>query len=228
MFKSRYLPKVAIILFLGVISIFAWKFSQKWLQQVCFIPIEVVSIKDKLQYVDPLAVKNVVMEHVQEGFFGMRVARVQQELKALPWVASAQVQRRWPGALEINLAERQPLATWQGKGVIDTEGKLFFPPNVAAVQGLPNFLGSQEMIDTMVDTYLLILSSLKPIGLAVSSLEIMPDRGWRAIIDNGMTIILGQNELAERLSRFVTAYDKIVGEKPSIVDLRYTNGLAIG
>ena len=63
-----------------------------------------------------------------------------------------------------------------------------------------------RLLESMVDMYLRVLAKIKPIGLAVQRLIIMPDHGWQAMLDNGVTIILGQSELEERLTRFVLAY----------------------
>ncbi len=51
------------------------------------------------------------------------------------------------------------------------------------------------------------------------------------MLDNGVVIMLGQNELEERLTRFVLAYNdhklSLSNANVHVVDLRYTNGLAI-
>ncbi len=203
-----------------------------WWQRALFVPIEVVTLKDKLYYVAPELIKAAVTEEVQQGFFGLRVTKVRDKLLQVPWVAEAQVQRKWPHTLQLKITERQPLAIWNGKGVIDTEGNLFFPPTLANVHDVAEFIGDRVYVDAMIDTYLLILTKIKPIGLALKSLSIMSDHGWRAMLDNGVCIILGQAELEERLTRFVLAYNTprsmIRNDRVQIVDLRYTNGIAVG
>jgi cell division protein FtsQ len=203
-----------------------------WWQKICFVPIKVVTSKDKLQYVAPELIKAAVTEEVQRGFFGLRVAEVRDKLLQVPWVSAAQVQRKWPHTLELKIIERQPLAIWDNRGVIDTEGNLFFPPTLDNVHDVAEFSGDQSHVDAMIDTYLLILAKIKPIGLAVKRLTIMPDHGWHAMLDNGVSIILGQTELEERLARFVLAYNdpkaRIRNDRTQIIDLRYTNGIAVG
>jgi len=203
-----------------------------WWHKVWFVPIEVVTLKDKLQYVAPDLIKAAVTEEVRRGFFGLRIAEVRDKLLQVPWVAEAQVQRKWPHTLQLKITERQPLAIWDGRGVIDTEGNLFFPPELGNVHDVAEFSGDKAHVDAMVDTYLLILAKIKPIGLAVKRLSIMPDHGWHAMLDNGVYIILGQAELEERLTRFVLAYNDpkagIRNARAQVVDLRYTNGIAVG
>src|SRR3546814_21045357 len=45
-------------------------------------------------------------------------AAARAALEALPWVASASVERQLPGTVYIRLTERAPLALWQDQGVI--------------------------------------------------------------------------------------------------------------
>lgn len=216
--------------FVFVLIIVGFGIVFKYVPKAVFIPIEVVSMVNKLQYADPDAIKAVMNAHVMDGFFGLRVGQIRKELKQIPWVADAIVQRCWPNTVKIKIFEKQALARFQTTGVIDTAGKLFFPKNSAKLESLPEFVGDAEDIDSMVDKYLMMLSKLKPIGLTVKRLEIMADRGWQAVLDNELMIILGQVELEERLARFVAAYDLVLNAEPKlkVVDLRYTNGLAVG
>lgn len=231
--KSKVGIKTHLILILSIFLIAGAYFSLKWLKQVGFVPIEVVTLTDKVQYADPQAIKAAVSPYLSAGFFGLEVGKIRSELKTVPWIADASVQRCWPNSVQIKIFERHPIAVWQGKGIVDTEGKLFFPTSLANVTDLPEFVGDQNSVDDMLDKYLLLLSTLKPIGLAVNKLELMPDHGWRAMLDNGITLIMGQTELEERLTRFVWAYNSLQNgaeglQKIKVVDLRYTNGLSVG
>lgn len=212
--------------------IVAGSFVTKWWQRLWFIPIEVVSLTNKLKYADPALVKLAVEKEVKRGFFGLHVAVIRDNLMQVPWVNGAQVVRKWPNKVLLTVHEREPLGIWENKGVVDTAGNLFFPPNVASIKDLPEFKGDKNYLHAMVDTYLLILAKVKPIGLTVKRLVLMPDNGWQTMLDNGVNLILGQKELEERLSRFVLAYSDqksaVRNNHVQVVDLRYTNGLAIG
>ena len=227
--KGRAL-KYSVFVLAGVLLVLGLHFTRKWLKQVGFIPIQVVTFSNKLQHSDPALIKAAVTEHLKLGFFGLDMRRIRQDLIAVPWVANATVQRCWPDALKIKILERQPLAIWNDKGIVDTEGKLFFPSSLANLEDIPRFDGPEEYVNEMVDMYLLILSTLKPVGLAVKKLEIMSDQGWRAALDNGVTIVLGQTEIQERLARFVVARESVMAkghDKDLTIDLRYTNGLSV-
>ncbi len=231
--KGRALKLKTIAFFLiGMVVFISLGLALRLVKQLGFIPIQRVSLIEPLHNVNPELIKAAVTDEVKRGFFALNVQTICDKLMQVPWVASVYVQRNWPDSVQIRIQERKPLAIWEKKGVIDTEGKLFFPSDPQLIKGeLPEFYGEESQVAAMLDTYLLILSKLKPLGLSVKKLEIMPDHGWRAMLDNGITIILGQVELEERLTRFVLAYGDsksgVMDDKVKVVDLRYTNGLAI-
>lgn len=230
--QTRNVKRNAFIwmLVLGVLLV-CLSLIWNWCTRICYKPIEVVSLAEKLQYADPALVKAAVEDEVKRGFFGVRLNFMRDELLQVPWIVGAQVQRKWPNTVLLHVQERQPLALWGDNGVVDTTGKLFFPPTRSSLvlPALPKFSGDKSRLLEMVDTYLRVLAKIKPIGLAVQRLIIMPDSGWQAMLDNDVTIILGQSELEERLTRFVLAYGDpksgLRNDKVQTVDLRYTNGL---
>lgn len=229
--RSKFLLKTLAWMFLGIVLLVIASLGWAWCQKIWFVPIRLVTIANKLQYADPEHIKLAVKDELKQGFFGLKVAVLRDNLLQVPWVGAVQVHRKWPQTVVVKITERQPLAIWESKGVIDTEGKLFFPTHIGNVQNVPEFIGDKTKVSSMVDTYLLILAKIKPVGLTVKRLEIMPDCGWRAMLDNGVTIVLGKMELDERLTRFVLAYSHagsvIRNEHVQNVDLRYTNGLAV-
>lgn len=228
--KLKY--KLFLGLLLSVICLVSLSAIWGWWKKQWFIPIEVVSVTNKLHYADPELIKKAVADEVKLGFFGIRLPVIRDKLLQVPWVAGAQVQRKWHNCLLLTIKEREPLAIWANKGVIDTTGRIFFPTTLTNLQHLPVFHGALTDVAAMVDKYLLILSKIKPLGLTINSLTIMPDGGWQAMLDNGANLILGATDLEERLTRFMLAYaDNKAGlqeKNVQVIDLRYTNGMAVG
>jgi cell division protein FtsQ len=61
-----------------------------------------------------------------DPILGFDAAGARRALEALPWVATANVERRLPDTVQIRLTERVPLALWQHQGrlaVIDRAGR---------------------------------------------------------------------------------------------------------
>lgn len=199
--------------------------------KVGFIPIEVVAFTERLHYEDPDLIRRAVSPLLQKGFFACDLQEVKQRLETLPWIAHADVLRKWPNRLQISLIEHKPMALWEERGIIDVTGRLFFPQTVANITGLPRFLGDKERVADMVDIYATANKHLQSLNLTVAELSLMADNGWQMVLDNGLVVILGQKELVERLQRFVLAYTsklRTEHEHMRVVDLRYTNGLAVG
>lgn len=225
MLTGRTLARVAV----GLSCIFLGIYGQQELKQVGFMPIEIVSLTDHLEYVDRNKLKDLIAKEAEQGFLGLRIGHLKEEVQSLPWVKNVSVQRVWPRKLAIGIVEQQPLARWQDEYIVVTDGTLI--NSDYNFEDLPDFYGQdRKQLSKMIDVYMLLLSNLKPIGIAVNRLEIMPDQGWRAMLDNGIDLIIGRNEIEERLARFVVAYQSkfsIENKDVSIVDLRYTNGLAV-
>lgn len=224
-----------IWILVGFIVVMLLSLFWGWWQQVWYRPIKVVSVEDKLNYTEPMLVKDAVASEIEKGFFGMRIAKMRDQLLAVPWVQKASVCRKWPDTVLLHLQEREPLARYEKDGLIDTSGKLFFPALNSELQerlqSLPEFVGERKNLSTMIAMYLQILAKIKPLGLTLTKLVIRFDSGWHATLSNGLTIMLGKNELEDRLNRFVLAYNDnksgLRGLNVGVVDLRYTNGMAV-
>lgn len=206
-------------------------FTYQWVKKLGYLPIEVVSFSETLRYEDPDQIRALVTPIAAQGFFACDLNLLKENLENLPWIAKATVQRKWPNKLQIHLTEHQPLAIWEDKGVVNAAGHLFFPSTLTNVGNLPKFAGDQIYIPDMVELYAVLLRKLQPLGLNVVKLYIMPDQGWRVVLEDGTMLILGRQELIERLQRFVLAYTSKLNsmrDRIKVVDLRYTNGLAVG
>ena len=204
-----------------------------WIKNVSYIPINKVSFSGRLRYIDKKNLEAILADKLEQGLLRTNITAIQRLLLNLPWVQAAHVRRQWPDTLEIELLEQSPLAIWNGKGIVSENGEIFYPDNLEEkfIRKMPVFYGDETQVQEMVNTYFLIVNVLQPLNLSLDKLEIMPDQGWKAILNNSIAVILGQKELAKRLNRLVLAYNgRLVNEISQIeyIDLRYTNGLAIG
>ena len=68
-------------------------------------------------------------------------------------------------------------------------------------------------------------------GLTIQELDLSTNGSWKILLDNGIAVILGKTGLSERMTRFMLAYQHSLqaqSQQIAYIDLRYTNGFAIG
>jgi cell division protein FtsQ len=127
--------------------------------------------------------------------------------------------------------EQSAAARWGERGLLNTRGELFdtderhMPPELAQLSG-PNGKESQ-----VAQRYLSAQGRLLQAGLRCTALRLDARGAWEFDLANGVTVRLGRRQVDERFEKFMTAALKLVtqrGEDIAYVDMRYTNGFAIG
>lgn len=194
-------------------------------------PLRIIEIQNELKWMPSEVISQMVSSYLEQGFFGVDVEAIQSQVNSLPWIASSEVQRVWPDKISIRLTEQSPLARFGEKGILSTEGKVFYPESFSLPSGYPWFRGPEKAAIEMLKEYLDFLEMLSPLGLSIAELNLSEEGVYKVQLDNGIAIILGKTALAERLSRFILVYpSQLKSETARIayLDLRYTNGMAIG
>jgi cell division protein FtsQ len=200
-----------------------WAFNQ---------PIETVAVQGRFQRVTPVDVERVVKAQVHgAGLLSVNLAAVRRAIHTLPWVDAVSVQRAWPRGLDVLVVEQSAAARWGERGLLNTRGELFdtderhIPPELAQLSG-PDGKESQ-----VAQRYLVAQGRLLQAGLRCSAMRLDARGAWEFDLANGVTVRLGRRQVDERFEKFMTAALKIVtqrGEDIAYVDMRYTNGFAIG
>ncbi len=161
------------------------------------------------------------------NFLTLDLERVRRDVVALPWVKEADVARRWPAELVIQVTEHQPLARWGRRSLIDRDGVIF----AGEVNGdLPHLFGPEDHAARVLEQYHKLTLALAPIGAHPSEVRLSPRLAWEVKLDNGFKLELGRSDFDERLQTFLTAYRVELHNLASnelVVDLRYKRGLAL-
>ncbi len=205
-----------------------------WTQNAKHFPVRVIEITEALKQIPEDTLMDCVSPHLVKGFFWLKVQSIQHDIANVAWVVSSSVKRVWPDKIQVSLQERMPQARFGEKGVMDTEGHVFYPEysaNAVVLNKLPLFTGPVEKSQDMLQQYYTVLESLGPLGLTVTELHLSDYGALEIMLDNGIALILGRTALGERLNRFVLAYElelKAQMDQIVYIDCRYTNGLAIG
>ncbi len=195
-------------------------------------PIRSVAITGRFQRVSPLDVERAVNASVHgAGLVRVSLAAVSAAVERLPWVDTASVERSWPHGLTVRVVEQVPAARWADGGLVNTRGELFAGDARHIPLELPRLSGPDGSEPAVAQRYLAMQGRLAELGMRVTALRLDPRGSWEFDLDNGVTVKLGRREVDERFETFMTVAAKIVAQRASdiaYVDMRYTNGFAIG
>jgi len=201
----------------------SWAFDQ---------PIETVAVEGRFQRVAPVDVERVVKAQVHgTGLLTVDLAAVRRAIHTLPWVDAVSVQRAWPRGLNVLVVEQTAAARWGEKGLLNTRGELFdsderhMPPELAQLSG-PD--GKETLV---ARRYLAAEGRLLQAGLRLIAMRLDARGAWEFDLSNGVTVRLGRRQVDERFEKFMNTALKLIsqrGEDIAYVDMRYTNGFAIG
>jgi cell division protein FtsQ len=195
-------------------------------------PIETVAVAGRFQRVAPVDVERVVKAQVLgKGLLSVDLAAVRRAIHTLPWVDAVSVQRAWPHGLDVLVIEQTAAARWGERGLLNTRGELFdsderhVPPELARLSG-PE--GEESVV---AQRYLATEGRLLEAGLRLTAMRLDARGAWEIDLANGVTVRLGRRQVDERFEKFMSSALKLItqrGEDIAYVDMRYTNGFAIG
>lgn len=168
------------------------------------------------------------------GFFSLDLEQTRADFEAQPWVKSVTVARIWPDRLVIRLDEHVPAAAWNDLAVMSTRGHVF--PAVPW-KDLPKVYAPEGMEYEVAAQMGQFARLLAPYHWRVQRIAIDALGSWSIGLDqgagHGATLILGREQTAERLARFlrylpqITQAGQPAGKAFMQVDLRYPNGFAV-
>ena len=195
-------------------------------------PIRTVTVTGSFQHVTPSQVERTVAQQVRgAGLLTVSLAGVRRAVARIPWVASVSVQRAWPHGLDVWVEEQVAAARWDEDGLVNASGTLFVTHADAVSPGLAHLSGPDGTQAQVTRRYLAMQQRLAPSGLAIAALSLDARGTWQFSLSDGITVRLGRSQVEGRFDRFMSAALGIVEQRAaqiSHVDMRYTNGFAIG
>lgn len=216
---TRWLFTLVVLILLGAGAV--------WVYHSPYFPIRQVKIDGDLQRVSSDELQTVAQKYIRGNIFSADLNGAQKAFESLPWIAKAQVRRRLPDAVDIELIERVPVARWKEAGLVDSNGNLF---QAATNEDFPLFEGETGTAKTMVEHYNEFKQVLQPLGLSIRSLEYSPRSAWQVQLGNGIEVRLGRENETPRLQRFAQIWQAVLKAQQSnlaYVDMRYKDGFAV-
>lgn len=194
-------------------------------------PINAVVINGAFARVTAVQLEDALAPHVQTGFLSADLNLMRTELTNIPWISNANIRRRWPGSIEVQVTEQRPAARWGERGLLNIDGELFVDDATHVPAELPNLQGPDGSEERVSEMFFRIEERLEQRGMAAVSLRLDKRGAWELQLNSGIRVRFGARFVDDRIDRFFAALDKVIApksEQVDYVDMRYTNGFAIG
>lgn len=198
--------------------------------------ISTVQIDGALHFLDRNELEEAVYRFVETSLVALDLAQLKQELEAKPWVNRADVRRQWPDRLIIRIEEEVAIARWGEGQLLNQQGRVFQPPDIAEQMQLPYLSGPPGTEHMVMEQYQQFSQLLYPLGVRMRDLELNERGAWTITFtntaqgDNLVQVKVGRDDVLPRMRRLVTFLES--GQAAGMpllagIDLRYANGLAL-
>jgi cell division protein FtsQ len=218
-----YLRRGALLLVLvGALSALTWSLDR---------PVRVISIDGTFQRVSPGQIEKAVAPFASRGFMSADLADIQRAVETLPWVDHARIARRWPNSFRVTVTEQTPAARWGEAGLLNTRGELFVRAAAHVPAELPHLSGPEGTESQVAQRYLSVQGRMLEAGMRIAALRLDERGAWEMDLDSGVTVRLGRRDVDERIDRFIRTASQVIAHRLTeinYVDMRYSNGFAIG
>jgi len=218
-----WLLALALVVLPVVAVMNGWIGAERW-------PLTKLRVHGEFERVDPVQLRAVILPYAKPGFFAARLQGAQDAVEKLPWVEHAEVRKRWPDVMEIEIVEHKPFARWGKDRLLSEQGRLFPVPKDMRSDALPQLGGPDSQVQEVVKLYNESRELFAPIGFKVDSL-VMDRRGsWSLALSNGTQVVVGRADARPRLGRFARMLPQLLARNAlplQRADLRYTNGFAL-
>ena len=145
-----------------------------------------------------------------QSIFNADLPAARARLLQLPWVADAEVKRRYPDDISVRLVEKLPFARWQspnGLYVVERAGGLITDKDLGPFQRLPLLLGAGApgAAAPFVDA----VARHRAIVARVQAYQYQSGRRWNLLLDDGVIVKLPETGWQKQLD----ALDHLIVDK---------------
>jgi cell division protein FtsQ len=165
-----------------------------------------------------------------QSIFGADLRSARDRLLHLPWVAEAEVARRYPDSISVHIVERRPFGLWQapnGLKVIERSGRVITGATRAQFPHLPVFAGDPPKGG---DALVQAIDDHRAVAARVRIMQRVGQRRWNLILDDGVLVKLPETGWQKQLAVLEgLIVDKGVLERDiKVIDLRSKDNFFFG
>ena len=148
----------------------------------------------------PAAIMAALGFRAGQPIFGIDLRAARARLMQLPWVADAEVKRRYPDDIGITIVERVPYARWQspeGLFVVEKNGRPITAEGAEKFNALPLVAGdgAAARAAPLVD----LVAQYHAIAARVAAYQYQSERRWNLLLNDGVVVKLPETGWKQQL-----------------------------
>ncbi|GAA0546993.1 cell division protein FtsQ [Rhizomicrobium palustre] len=148
--------------------------------------------------------------HNGQTIFALDLQAARARLLSLPWVADAEVRRRYPDDVSVHIIEREPYARWQDDKslvVVARDGHVITADGMARFAKLPLLMGdgAPENAGPFLDA----VARHRSILSRVTAYQYQSGRRWNLLLDDGVVVKFPETGWDKELSEL----DRLILDK---------------
>ncbi len=148
---------------------------------------------------------------------------VRARLERLPWIATAELTRVFPGGLDVRITERKPFAVWargEQRYLIDRTGRVLSPVSATAALDFPKVAGEGAAAEA--EGLLALVARYPTVARRLEEAERVAERRWTLKLSRAVTLVLPADREAAVLEEIEKGGElaRLVAGEKAIIDLR--------
>ncbi|XXQ67458.1 cell division protein FtsQ/DivIB [Neisseriaceae bacterium B1] len=206
-----------------------------WIVQHPYFRIAHIDIRAQddgsLKHAQVEQIFTAVRPELTGSFFTINLQAAQKAALAQPWVKEVKIDRIAPATVKLEITEYDAAARWMREGeqagLIAPDGMVF---QAASNDKLPELDGEFGDLLPMLEQHKVFESRLKPLRLDIKRLQYKPHGAWSLMLNNGIEVRLGKENVHARLMRFADLWPRQLAAQAAYIDyldMRYPHGAAM-
>ncbi len=190
-----------------------------------------LEIAGEFKHLDPVQIRTHLQPEVMGSLWSLNLDAVRAAAERLPWVAQARVERLWPDGVRVSVREHIPYARWGERALLAGSGTVFTPTEKILLVGLPQLAGPSGQHERVLQTFRDLSAQIGASDFIPVSLKLDERGAWTAYTRAGVELRLGRGDPLSKTALINGAVAPSLGARLAqinYVDLRYTNGFAVG
>lgn len=194
-------------------------------------PVDSLVVEGTFRRVTPIQVEAALDDALDGTFMSLDLDQLKEDVAAIDWVDGVQLSREWPDVLKVRISEHKAAASWGDNGLLNVRGELFTRDAKFTYAELPKLGGPDGSERLVAAAYLRLKGRLADANMTLDSLRMDARGALRVVLAGGQEVRFGRHDFETRVNRFFdVVVPALAGEFDNVryIDLRYTNGFAVG